>query len=98
MTRDQLQPGFSPDALTRVFRVDTTKLPQYVGAINERGGFWIYRVQSVMLPPTAADPSRACWRSRRIGDLQSRELFDAYVAALKAKADLRINQANLEKK
>ena len=30
--------------------------------------------------------------------MQSRELFDAYVAALKAKADVKINQANLEKK
>ena len=34
----------------------------------------------------------------RIGDMQSREVFDAYIATLKAKADVRINQANLEKK
>ena len=34
----------------------------------------------------------------RIGDMQSRELFDAYMTALKTKADVRINQANLEKK
>ena len=30
--------------------------------------------------------------------MQSREIFDAYVATLKAKADVKINQANLEKK
>ncbi len=96
--RNQMQPGFSPDALTRVFRVDAAKLPQYVGATNERGGYSIYRVQKAMMPPTAADPSKLVAARSRIGELQSRELFDAYVSALKAKADLRINQANLEKK
>ena len=96
--RNQMQPGFSPDALTRVFRVDATKLPQLVGAPNERGGYAIYRVQRVMLPPTAADPSKLAGARSRIGEMQSRELFDAYIAALKAKADVRINQTNLEKK
>jgi len=96
--RNQMQPGFSPDALTRVFRVDSTKLPQYVGAANERGGYSIYRVQKTMMPPTATDPSKLVAARSRIADLQSRELFDAYVASLKSKADLRINQANLEKK
>jgi peptidyl-prolyl cis-trans isomerase D len=96
--RNQMQPGFSPDVLTRVFRVDGTKLPQLVGAPNERGGFSLYRVQRVMLPPTAADPSKLAGARARIGDMQSRELFDGYISALKAKADVRINQANLEKK
>jgi peptidyl-prolyl cis-trans isomerase D len=96
--RNQMQPGFSPDALTRVFRVDAAKLPQFVGALNERGGYSIYRVQKTMMPPTAADPSKLVAARGRIADLQSRELFDAYVASLKSKVDLRINQANLEKK
>jgi len=96
--RNQMQPGFSPDALTRVFRLDAAKLPQYVGAANERGGYSIYRVQKTMMPATASDPSKVVAARSRIGELQSRELFDAYVSALKAKADLRINQANLEKK
>ena len=34
----------------------------------------------------------------RIGEMQNRELFDAYVNTLKAKAKVEINQANLEKK
>ena len=51
-----------------------------------------------MMPPTAADPSKLAGARARIGDMQSRELFDAYITALKAKADVRINQANLEKK
>ena len=96
--RNQMQPGFSPDALTKVFRVDAAKLPQLVGAANERGGFSIYRIQRVMMPPAAADPSKLSGARTRIGDMQSRELFDAYMTALKNKADVRINQANLEKK
>jgi peptidyl-prolyl cis-trans isomerase D len=96
--RNQMQPGFSPDALGKVFRVDAAKLPQLVGASNERGGFSIYRVQRVMMPPTASDPAKLAGAKARIGDMQSRELFDAYISALKSKADVRINQANLEKK
>jgi peptidyl-prolyl cis-trans isomerase D len=96
--RNQMQPGFSPDALTRVFRADTSKLPAYVGAANERGGYAIYKVLKVMTPPTATEPTKLAAARTRIGEMQSRELFDAYVAALKAKSDVKINQAALEKK
>ena len=95
--RNQMQPGCTPEALAKVFRVDAAKLPQYVGATNERGGYSIYRVPQVVMPP-AADPAKLAGASARIAELQSRELFDAYVSALKAKADVRINQSNLEKK
>ena len=44
LLRNQMQPGVSPDALTQIFRVDPAKLPSYVGAANERGGFSIYRL------------------------------------------------------
>jgi peptidyl-prolyl cis-trans isomerase D len=95
--RNQMQPGFTPEALAQVFRVDAGKLPQYVGTTNERGGFAIYRILKVMMPP-AVDPAKLASANSRIAEMQSRELFDAYIAALKAKADVRINQSNLEKK
>jgi peptidyl-prolyl cis-trans isomerase D len=98
VARNQVQPGFTQDALTKVFRVDGAKLPQLVGAPNERGGFAIYKVEKVIMPASAADPAKLTTARARIGDMQGRELFDAYVSALKAKADIRINQANLEKK
>ena len=42
---------------------------------------------------------RACRRSTsRIGEQLGREMFNAYLASLKAKADVKINQTNLEKK
>lgn len=94
--RNQMQPGFSPEALARVFQADAAKLPQYAGAPSERG-FAIYRVLKMTLPPTT-DAAKLAAASSRIGELQSREVFDAYVASLKAKADVKVNQANLEKK
>ncbi len=96
LARNQAQPGFPPEALARVFQADGAKLPQYVGAPSERG-FSIYRIVKVTSPP-AADPAKLAGAQSRVADLQNREIFDAYVAALKAKADVKINQANLEKK
>ncbi len=98
VVRNQTLPGFSPDALTKIFRVDAAKLPQFVGAINERGGYAIYRVQQATTPAAATDPSKLTGARGRIAEMQGRELFDAYVATMKAKADVRINQANVEKK
>ena len=53
-------------------------------------------------PPGAAERGL---RARMIGlarkgiaEAQSREVFDAYVATLKSKAKVEINQANLDKK
>ena len=96
--RSQPQPGFTPEALTRVFQADADKLPAYIGAPNERGGFSIYKLVKVV---DAAGRRRGEGRGGTREDrraARSRELFDAYVASLKAKADVKINQANLEKK
>ncbi len=95
--RNQMQPGFSPEALTRVFQLDAGKLPRFVGMTNERGGFSIYKVTKVIAPPVA-DPAKLAAASARVGELQSREVFDAYIATLKSKADVKVNQDALEKK
>ncbi len=95
--RNQMQPGVSPDALAQLYRVEAAKLPSYVGAGNERGGFSIYRLAKVIDPPLD-DPAKLAAAGQRVGDQLGRELFSAYVAALKAKSEIKINQANLEKK
>ena len=97
LLRNQVQPGFSPDALTRVFQVDPAKLPQYVGLPNERGGFAIYKVTKVIAPATP-DDAKLAQANARIGEQIGRELFTAYVGSLKAKTEVKVNQANLEKK
>jgi len=96
LTRNQPQPGYPPAALTMIFQADPTKLPAYAGSVNERGGYSIYRIERV-IAPAAPDTARLTAFSDRVGEQMGRELTAAYVASLKAKADVKINQANLEK-
>jgi peptidyl-prolyl cis-trans isomerase D len=97
LTRNQTQPGFPPDALIKIFQANANKLPAYVGAPAERGSFSVYKVTQVVTPP-ATDPERLKAFNNRVGDQVGHELFNAYLASLKSKADVKINQANLEKK
>jgi peptidyl-prolyl cis-trans isomerase D len=97
LSRNQPQPGVPPDAAARIFEVSQDKLPAYVGATNERGDFSIYRLQSVTTPSTA-DKAKVDAASARLTEQVGREMLGAYLATLKAKADVKINQANLEKK
>ncbi len=97
LNRNAVQPGLTPEAMTRIFQADAAKLPAYVGAPSERGGYSIYRLVKVVLPP-AAEPTKLAAARSSISELQNREVFDAYANALKAKAKVEINQTNLEKK
>jgi peptidyl-prolyl cis-trans isomerase D len=97
LRRNQMQPGFPPEAMVRIFQADPAKLPRYVGAPNERGGYSIYKILNAITPP-APDPAKLSAAASRIGEMQAREVFDAYVASLRSSADIKINQANLEKK
>jgi len=65
--------------------------------VNERGGFAIYKLTKVIDPP-APDEEKLKSAESRVSDLVGRELMTAYLAALKSKADVKIEQANLEKK
>jgi len=97
LTRNRPQAGFPPQALTMIFQADANKLPAYAGAANDRGGYSIYRVLRV-IPAPAPDAAKLNAFSNRIGDQIGRELMSAYAASLKARAEVKINQANLEKK
>jgi peptidyl-prolyl cis-trans isomerase D len=97
LNRSQVQAGFSNEALTQIFQIDPARLPQYTGTTNDRGGFSVYKIVKMIAPETS-DPTKLSAASARLGDQLSQELFNAYVATLKAKADVKINQANLEKK
>jgi peptidyl-prolyl cis-trans isomerase D len=97
LTRNQAQPGFSADALKTVFTADERKLPVYSGALNERGGYSIYKVEKVIDAP-AADSAKLQAAASRVGEQIGHELMTAYLASLKADTDVKINQATLEKK
>jgi peptidyl-prolyl cis-trans isomerase D len=97
LTRSQVQPGFPADALKTIFETDARKLPAYRGAVNERGGYSIYKVENVIDAP-APDATKFQTAGARVGSEIGRELMSAYLAALKAEGDVQINQAVLEKK
>ena len=80
-----------------VFQANPDKLPAFTGGPNERGGFSIVRVGKVFTP-TDSDKQRVDMATSRLSDQLGRELLNAYIASLRAKADVKINQANLEKK
>ncbi|HEY7240763.1 MAG TPA: peptidylprolyl isomerase, partial [Burkholderiales bacterium] len=93
--RNQPQPGVSAGALGPIFQVDASKLPGYAGAVNDRGGYSLYRVQRVIAPPPA-DAAKVNAFASRVGEQVGRELATAYVAGLREKADVKINEAALE--
>ncbi|MBS0318930.1 MAG: SurA N-terminal domain-containing protein [Proteobacteria bacterium] len=97
LTRNQVGPGMPPDALVHIFQVNEQKLPGYIGATNAQGGYSIYRVTKVTNPP-ALDDDRLKTASSRLSDQVGRELMTAYLASLRARTDVQINQAALDKK
>ena len=97
LTRTQVQPGYPTEALLTIFHADSAKLPAYAGAPAETGGYALYKIQQIITPP-APDPARVAQFNERISEQVGREMFNAYLASLKAKADVKINQTNLEKK
>ncbi len=97
LLRNKPEPGFPPDAVTQIFMANPAKLPVYLGATNERGDFSIFQVQSVTTPGNT-DKAKLDAASARLSEQIGREMLTAYLATLKAKSDVTINQANLEKK
>jgi peptidyl-prolyl cis-trans isomerase D len=97
LQRNQMQPGFTPESITRVFQADASKLPRYLGGVNDKGGFAVYKLVAVKTPEDG-DPRRAEAAAAQLGDQIGRELVNAYVASLKAAADVKINQKALEAK
>jgi peptidyl-prolyl cis-trans isomerase D len=96
VARNRPQQGFAQPALTAIFQADAAKLPAYAGAANERGGYSLYRIERVIAPP-APDAARLTAFTNRIGEQVGRELAAANVASLRAKSEVKINQASLEK-
>jgi peptidyl-prolyl cis-trans isomerase D len=96
VARNRPQPGIPQAALTAIFQADAAKLPAYAGATNERGGYTLYRILRVIEPPPP-DAARLTSFTNSIGQQIGRELASANVASLRAKADVKINQATFEK-
>ncbi len=97
LVRNKPEPGVPAEAAAQVFMANKDKLPTFVGAPDERGDFAIVRLQSVTTPG-GADKAKLDAAAARLSEQVGREMLTAYLATLKAKSDVTINQANLEKK
>jgi peptidyl-prolyl cis-trans isomerase D len=86
-----------PDSVKAIFSADVTKLPAYAVAEAGEAAHALYRVSAVYQPPVVEVDKR----KKREDDLKStltREDFEVYLAALRAKSKVVVNKESLERK
>lgn len=95
LQRTQASADVPPDVLAKIFQAEASKLPVYVSGTNARGGFSIHRLTRV-IEPDSVDEARLKLAGERMGEQLGREFVNAYLASLRARADVTINQSLLE--
>ncbi|HEX9431154.1 MAG TPA: SurA N-terminal domain-containing protein [Burkholderiales bacterium] len=90
--------GMPAEVVRQVVAVDVSKLPTYVGMSIGETGYVILRISKVVEGEAAADKQAEKQTEARAANLVGAAEFEAYVASLKGRADIKINSANLEKK
>jgi peptidyl-prolyl cis-trans isomerase D len=89
--------GLSADALRQIVTADVSKLPAYVGAEKDGTGYAIYRIGKVIAPGRKTDAQLAADESR-LARVEGAAEYDAFVAGLRKRAEIEINEKNLERK
>jgi peptidyl-prolyl cis-trans isomerase D len=81
--------GVPPAALSAIFKVDSSKLPTYVGVDLGSDGYAIYRVNGVeKAAPVAAD--RLASAEQQISQVYAQADMESYLDALKARSKVKI--------
>lgn len=89
--------GVPAPAVSKVMTADATKLPVHVGADRGDEGYAIYRVTKVAAPE--AKPAQdSKMRVAQLDQMAGGQQLDAYIASLRARAKVEINQKNFEKR
>ncbi|MBI2225375.1 MAG: peptidylprolyl isomerase, partial [Betaproteobacteria bacterium] len=96
VTREDAQ-GDAGAALAEAFKAYIGRLPAYAGIENPQGGFVLLRITRVV-ETESADGARRKAAGEELRQLIGQEELDAYVASLKRKADVKVQQDRLEKK
>jgi peptidyl-prolyl cis-trans isomerase D len=87
--------GLPFNVLRQVVAADVSKLPAYVGVPMPDAGYVLVRISKVVEDqPKEGDPQLAARANTLFGNAQ----YEAYVESLRARADVEINAASLEKK
>jgi peptidyl-prolyl cis-trans isomerase D len=89
--------GLEPRALGPVFRADAAKLPSYVGVDLTPAGYTIYRLGKITEVGTP-DAAKLRAAETALARQESRLAYQAFLAGVKARSDVKINEANLAKK
>jgi peptidyl-prolyl cis-trans isomerase D len=83
--------GLSEDTLRLIVSADVSKLPAYVGAPAGEQGYAIYRISKVIEPAVKTDQQKAA-DEQRFARIDGQAEYQAYVANLRANADIEINE------
>jgi peptidyl-prolyl cis-trans isomerase D len=87
--------GLPFNVLRPVVSADVSKLPAYVGVPIPDAGYVLVRISKIVEDqPKDGDPQLAARANTLYGNAQ----YEAYVESLRARADVEVNAASLEKK
>ncbi len=95
VSRDNAQ-GYAGAAIVEIFKADENKLPAYAGVEGAQGGFVLLRITRVV-DGGAVDVAKRKAASDELRHLLGQEELNAYVANLKLKADVQLQQDRIEK-
>jgi len=87
--------NLSPESIKAIFKADISKLPATVG-VETPDGYRLYRINKVVKAAPEADRQKQLQRD--LSGTVMKEEIKAYLAFIKAKAGVKINNAMLEKK
>ncbi len=94
VSRDEPR-DLGPEALSRIFGADASKLPAYAG-VESNNGYVIYRVTRVV--DVEPDETRRRSVQSELGRASGTQEFKSFLDGLRADAKVEINKAALEKK
>jgi peptidyl-prolyl cis-trans isomerase D len=87
--------GLPADVLRRVVRADVSKLPAYIGVPIPDAGYLLLRISKVVEGEAKElDPQGAARIAGMVGEAQ----YEAYVAALRSRADIEVRPLSQEPK
>ncbi|MDH4096113.1 MAG: SurA N-terminal domain-containing protein [Betaproteobacteria bacterium] len=89
--------GIPAGALRPLLAAEAARLPVFAGAARGTEGYVLYRVDKVLEPEPRPEAQRSAERARA-AQLAGARQMDAYIASLRASADVEIHAANFEKR
>jgi len=97
ISRESASKGADPGVIRAVFAADVSKLPAYAGTVDLEGGITLLKITRIQ-ESDETDEAKRKELTEQLRRLVAQEQFNAYLASLRQKGDVKINQELLEKK